>query len=105
MTSQTEGEPDIVPGSRVSLPEHVVYRRFAAETVLLNLETGRYHGVNPSGGRMLEILEQTPLISEAAAQLAAEYDHPPDEMERDLRVFCADLARRGLVEVDGRAPD
>ena len=29
----------------IRLPDHVVFRRFPAETVLLNLQTGHYHGV------------------------------------------------------------
>ena len=30
------------------IPQHVVFRGFATETVVLNLETGKYHGLNPS---------------------------------------------------------
>ena len=30
----------------VRVPEHVVYRDFAEQTVVLNLRTGRYHGLN-----------------------------------------------------------
>ena len=42
------------------LPDHVVYRSFALETVVVNLERGVYHGLNPTAGRMLESLEQAP---------------------------------------------
>ena len=45
-----------VLAARPSVPEHVVYREFVQETVILNLETGTYHGLNPSGGKMLETL-------------------------------------------------
>lgn len=101
MTSSDRREgPPVLPTSTIDLPEHVVHRKFAAETVLLNLETGQYHGVNPTGGRMLEVLEQAGTVGEAAAQLAGEYDQPAEQVERDLQEFCADLAERGLVEVD-----
>ena len=43
--------------AHVSIAPHVVYRSFATETVILNLQTGRYHGLNKTGGRMLELLE------------------------------------------------
>ncbi len=44
------------------MPAHVVYREFPAEVVLLNLQTGRYHGLNPTAGRMLRALEERGLI-------------------------------------------
>ena len=46
--------------ARPAVPDHVVYREFVNETVVLNLETGTYHGLNPSGGRMLEALGSAP---------------------------------------------
>ena len=52
------------------MPEHVVYREFVQETVILNLETGTYHGLNPTGGKMLQTLSNAPTVKEAAATLA-----------------------------------
>jgi coenzyme PQQ synthesis protein D (PqqD) len=83
------------------IPQHVVFRGFATETVVLNLETGKYHGLNPTGGRMLEVLEKTPNVAEAATKLAAQFGVPLDEIRRDLLTFCEDLAERGLLELDG----
>lgn len=37
--------------ARPPVPDHVVYRAFVDETVVLNLDTGRYHGLNAVGGR------------------------------------------------------
>jgi Coenzyme PQQ synthesis protein D (PqqD) len=85
--------------STVRIPSHVVHRTFALETVVVNLERGLYHGLNPSGGRMLETLERTPNVREAAAKLAQEFDVPLGEIEADLCVFCCDLLERGLLEV------
>lgn len=87
--------------ARVRLPEHVVHRSFAAETVVLNLHTGKYHGLNPTAGRMLEVLESEESVGNAAVKIATEYGQPTDEVEHDLCVLCADLAERGLIEVDG----
>jgi hypothetical protein len=84
-------------------PEHVVYRPFVKETVVLNLQTGKYHGLNPTGGRMLEVLERSETIGAAARQLAEEYGGPLETLEADLCDFCRDLLERGLIEL--RAPD
>ncbi len=86
--------------SSVRLPEHVVHRAFAAETVVLNLQSGKYHGLNPVAGRMLEVLEQATTVQEAARQLAAEYEQPLETIEEDLCSLCADLTERGLIDTD-----
>ena len=92
-------DPTLLAAS-VRLPEHVVHRGFAAETVVLNLKTGKYHGLNPVAGRMLEVLEEVGSVQEAARQLALEYDQPLETIEQDICGLCADLAERGLIETD-----
>ncbi len=88
-------------GGHVRLPEHVVYRSFATETVVLNLNTGKYHGLNPVAGRMLEVLEQTGSVKQAASQLSTEYGQPLETVQEDLCDLCVDLSERGLIEVGG----
>lgn len=88
-------------GAVVHVPKHVVYRSFEAETVLLNLQTGQYHGLNRSGGRMLELLEETGgRVRAAIDRLAEEYGENPVAIEDGLASFCTALAERGLIEVD-----
>ena len=92
-----------LPGPLASMfarvPEHVVYRPFPYETVVLNLETGKYHGLNPTAGRMLELLERGLSIGETAETVAAEYQRSLEDVERDLQAFCADMRARGLIEL------
>lgn len=85
--------------ARAVVPAHVVYRGFVNETVVLNLETGKYHGLNPSGGTMLETLEREATVREAATILADRYGQPRDEIERDIYELCLDLLDRGLIEL------
>jgi hypothetical protein len=81
------------------LPEHVVYRSFVNETVVLNLQTGRYHGLNPTGGRILQLLVDTSDVEHTVARLAAESGREIDEIGPEVQAFCDDLAVRGLVEI------
>jgi hypothetical protein len=83
----------------VRIPDHVVQRAFVAETVVLNLKTGRYHGLNPTAGRMLEVLGEQGKVSEAAATLADEYGQPLDRIEADLLELCRNLLERKLIEL------
>jgi hypothetical protein len=92
--------PHHLDSVRVSQPRHVVYREFPSETVVLNLETGAYHGLNPVGGRMLVELHGAPSVGAAANRLATEYGTPLDTMEHDVRQFCVDLLDRGLLVME-----
>lgn len=83
--------------SSARIPEHVVYRTFVYETVVLNLRTGKYHGLNRTGGRMLELLEREATVRDAIAKVAVEFGRPVEEVEADVREFCSDLASRGLI--------
>jgi hypothetical protein len=87
--------------SGVKVPQHVVYRAFANETVVLNLLTGKYHGLNPTGGRMLEVLDGSAKVRDAGEKLAEEYGRPPVEIEGDLYEFCLELLEYGLIEMNG----
>ena len=87
----------------VRQPKHVVSRAFPSETVVLNLETGTYHGLNPTGGRMLEELNKASSVDAAAVKLAAEFGQSTEVVERDLFEFCTGLIERGLLEVEPAA--
>jgi Coenzyme PQQ synthesis protein D (PqqD) len=103
--AKRRGQQTDVLGARARVPEHVVYRQFPVETVMLNLETGRYHGLNPTAGAMLTELESSESVAEALVRLAAHYDVPSETLERDLCELCLDLRARGLIELtelDGR---
>ena len=91
---------DAILSSSVRLPNQVVYRTFVKETVVLNLDTGRYHGLNPTAGRMLEVLERSGTAAEAARYLAEEYGRDASEIEEDLCDLCRNLVERGLVTLE-----
>ena len=87
------------------IPDDVVYRDFMHETVVLNLKTGKYHGLNPTGGRILRVLEQTPRLRDAARILASDYGQPVEQMEQDICEFCSELEARGLLAIDAGDSD
>ena len=88
-----------IASAHAGIPANVVYRTFAAETIILNLETGKYHGLNSTGGRMLELLDRCDSVAEAAALFAGEFGKEPVEVEADVRAFCSRLFERGLIDV------
>ena len=86
------------PATRVRVPEHVALRDFPDETVILNLESGMYHGLNRTAARMLATLDTSATVAVAVNALAAEFGQPRDVIERDVLELCRTLSERGLIE-------
>jgi hypothetical protein len=82
---------------KLRVPEHVVRRQFGPQTVILNLETGYYHGLNTTGGRILDVIEETNDPKEAARRVAEEFDAPIDVVTGDVDRLCSELVERGLL--------
>jgi hypothetical protein len=83
----------------ITIPDHVVFRTFAAETVVLNVQTGQYHGLNTTAGRMLEALQRTGELGPVVQELAAEFSQTVERIEHDLRTLCESLYARELIEI------
>jgi hypothetical protein len=96
--SETPTEAAVLAG-KARVPTNVVFRSFAHETVVLNLATGKYHGLNPTAGRMLELLEKSETVDLAAARLAEEYRRGLEEIRQDLYELCVQLHGRGLLDI------
>lgn len=101
MTPDTMPDTASLLTSKIKVPQHVVYRSFPAETVVLNLQTGRYHGLNATAGSMLETLERAACVRDAAAAVAADYEQSQAAVEQDICELCNLLLARGLIELDG----
>jgi hypothetical protein len=96
---------DEVLGSAVSVPDHVVYREFPAEVVFLNLETGQYHGLNPTAGRMLHALQEQATVARAIDELTAQLGQPRERIEHDMLDLLLALQERGLVIIGSSTND
>lgn len=101
MTNNATSKQSALLEARVRVPQHVVYRSFPSETVVLNLQTGKYHGLNPTAGRMLEMLEKAECVRDAAAVAAQSYEQPQANTEQDMCDLCKALLDRDLIEIDG----
>lgn len=92
-----EHPEEALMAERVRVPEHVVYRDFADETVILNLDSGMYHGLNSTAARMLEVLEGGASVGAAVERLTTEFGQPREVIERDVLALVHTLADRGLI--------
>jgi Coenzyme PQQ synthesis protein D (PqqD) len=91
-------EPQML-AARVRLPDHVAYRSFGEETVVVNLKSGKYHGLNRTALRMLEVLTESASVGAAIAQLVDELGVDRARIESDVLGLVRGLEERGLAEL------
>lgn len=66
--------------------------------LLLNAETGRYHGLNPVAARIWDLLAE-PITQDALiTRLLVEFEVSPEECGEQVSAFLADLRDRGLLK-------
>lgn len=85
--------------ARVSVPEQVVLRPLGEEAVVLHLDTGRYHGLDPVATRMWAALAEAGSVEGAVALLVDEYDVGRERLREDLDELVEGLVERRLLRV------
>jgi Coenzyme PQQ synthesis protein D (PqqD) len=84
---------------RVVVPSHVLVRFLDKESVLLNIETERYFGLDETGTRMWQLATAAPKINVAYQQLLDEYDVEPSLLRENLTELLSRLVENGLLQV------
>ena len=84
---------------RITKPEAVLVRQLGEESVLLNLESESYFGLDDVGTRMWDALTNTSSLEAAFEKLLDEYEVDPERLRSDLAVFVQKLAGAGLIDV------
>ena len=84
---------------KISVPKHVLVRVFENESVILNLDTESYHGLDDVGTRMWTVITQSASIQEAFEALLSAYEVEPTRLRQDLDDFLEKLRQRGMVEL------
>jgi hypothetical protein len=85
--------------SEVSVPQHVLVRIFQNESVLLNLDSEYYHGLDDVGTRMWQAVTQSKTLQDAYDLLLSEFEVDAATLKKDLTDFIETLVQRGLLEV------
>lgn len=89
----------------VTVPEEVLVREVAGESVLLDLRNEMYFSLDPVGTRIWKVVTGAPSIEDAYAALLEEYDVTPEVLRADLEELLAELLDQGLLEPSEAARD
>jgi hypothetical protein len=84
---------------RAAAPAHVLVRYLDCESVLLNLETEQYFGLDETGTRMWQLVMTSPSIDAAYQGLLAEFDVEPELLRTNLTELLGRLLDNGLLQV------
>jgi hypothetical protein len=84
---------------RAAVPSNVLIRFLDQESVLLNLDTERYFGLDAVGTRMWQVATGAPNLETALTQLLAEYDAPAEKLRSDLSNLLQHLIENGLIRL------
>jgi hypothetical protein len=72
-------------------------RTVGDETVILDLATGTYFGLDPVGARIWELIGEGKTLAEVCDRMLEEYEVAREELERDTLKLAQDLVAQGLV--------
>ena len=85
--------------SKISVPQHTLFRELAGEAVLLNLDSGTYFGLDETGTSFWQALTTTDTIQGAYDLLLSEYDVEPDDLRQDISGLLDKLIDHALVKI------
>jgi Coenzyme PQQ synthesis protein D (PqqD) len=85
---------------RLRIADDVVFRDLAGESVLLDLGTGTYFGLDAVGTRLWHLLKEQGSTAAAIATLQREYDVDERRLQQDVEVLISRLLAKGLLTTD-----
>ncbi|WP_423141461.1 PqqD family protein [Parablastomonas sp. CN1-191] len=75
----------------------VVTRELETETVLLDMASGSYFGLDEIGGEVWQAVEEGQTLGQACDRLAARYDVERARLEADVLALAEAIVAKGLA--------
>ena len=89
---------ELTLADHVVVPEAVISRELDGETVVLNLETGVYFGLDGVGTDIWNALQGGGRLEDAFNAVLNQYDVQPAALKDDVLRFVNQLAAKGLLQ-------
>ncbi len=67
--------------------------------VLLHLDTGAYHGLNPVGNLVWELMDEPRSVAELTAGVRSQVSNAPPQIDADVERFLEGALARDLVRL------
>ena len=82
---------------KLAIPPQVMARTVGDETVILDLASGTYFGLDPVGARIWALMGERKTLAEICATMLEEYEVEREQLETDVLRLSGELVERGLV--------
>lgn len=92
---------DVSFDQKLAVTQDTLINVIEGESVLLNLKSESYFGLDQVGTRMWNLLTASDSIQSAYEALLDEYDVGAERLRQDMRDLIEKLIANGLVEVAG----
>lgn len=81
----------------VIIPPQVMARQVGEETVILDLASGTYFGLDPVGARIWQLLADGKTLAEVCETMLDEYEVSREDIERDVLKLVDELLAHQLI--------
>ena len=92
--------PSVTLASKATPSDDVLVQEVGGESVLLDLASERYFGLDPVGTRIWALLGEHGSLQTINDTLCEEFDAEPARIRSDLLALVGELAEAGLVKVE-----
>ena len=89
---------------RVTPSPTTIFQEVEGEAVLLNLDRAEYFGLDETGTRVWELLQEHGSTGAIVEQMLQEFDVAPQRLEADLEHLLHDLLDNGLIALGPAEP-
>lgn len=86
----------------IALSPDVISQEVSGETVLLDLESENYFGLDEVGTRVWQLIKETNELQIIFDTLLKEYDVSEERLQLDLTTLLAEIEGMGLVKLEAR---
>ena len=70
------------------------------EVVMMNVDTGKYYGMDAIGSRIWELIDEKIQVKKLISTLMEEYDVSEEECRNDVLEFLNELYDQQLVQIE-----
>lgn len=88
-----------LPAQRVVLSGEALVQQVGDESVLLDMASEQYFGLDPIGTRIWNLLQELGDVQATFERLCDEYDADPEHIRHDLLAVLQQLADAGLARI------
>ncbi len=81
----------------------VISQEVSGETVLLDLQSENYFGLDEVGTRIWQLIKETNDLQAIFKTLLAEYDVSEERLRQDLDTLLGEISGLGLIRLEQRA--